>query len=81
MEENLADEAALPPEIFDRENLAKDLEKVVEKLPAKQREIIWLYHREGLTFAEIGGLLEESINTVKSRYHRGILVLKELLLS
>jgi RNA polymerase sigma-70 factor (ECF subfamily) len=80
-ENSLVDESPLPSEIFDRENLADELNEIMKNLSDKQREIIWLYHREDFTFVEIGEILKESVNSVKSCYRRGILALKSILLN
>lgn len=50
-----------------------------EKLPAKYGEVINLHHKNGLKFCEIVVFLNEPMNTVKSKYRRGVGALKELL--
>lgn len=44
------------------------LEQALRLLPPEQREVIHLKVYEGLTFQEIAALIDESINTVASRY-------------
>jgi RNA polymerase sigma-70 factor, ECF subfamily len=70
--DTLVDPAPLPPEIFDRADLADRVVAVVDSLPAKQRLVLHLHYREQLTFAEIGEVLGEPLHTVKSRHHRGL---------
>ncbi len=77
--DTLADSAPLPPEIFERKNLAEEISVMMEKLPAKQREVLLLHYQEQFTFQEIAEILNESINTVKSCHQRGIIKLRELL--
>ena len=48
------------------------VEQALAALPADQREVVHLKAFEGLTFDEIAGLLDESINTVSSRYRYAI---------
>lgn len=49
------------------------------QLPAEQREVITLHIHGQLTFREIAGQLDLSINTVQSRYRYGIEKLRTLL--
>ncbi len=59
--------------------LGRNLNLAVEKLPVKYSLVINLYHNNGLNFREIAGFLNESINTVKSRYRRGLHALRKTL--
>lgn len=45
--------------------------KMIERLPLKYREVIWLHYYSGLTVTEIGGVLDCPVNTVKTRLARG----------
>jgi len=63
----------LPPE--DKE-LAWVL-SAAEKLPAEQKEIVFLKILEGLTFKEIGAVCEIPLNTAASRYRLAIARLRE----
>jgi RNA polymerase sigma-70 factor (ECF subfamily) len=56
--------AAMDDRVEERVALAQAL----AALPADQREVVHLKAFEGLTFDEIARLLDESINTVSSRY-------------
>lgn len=77
--ETIEDSVPLPGEIFDRENLARELEEAIEKLPHKQRAALYLHYQNYLTFEEIAEASGESVNTVKSRHRRAILELRKLL--
>lgn len=44
----------------------------VEQLPLPQREVLLLHYQQGLTFDEIGAVLQSSPNTVKSRHRRAL---------
>lgn len=48
-------------------------------LPAPQREVVMLKIYEQLTFAEIGGRVRASLNTVASRYRYGLAKLRQAL--
>ena len=48
------------------------VEQALRQLPPEQREVIHLKVYEGLTFQEIATLIDESINTVASRYRYAV---------
>jgi len=60
------------------ENLSdkKTLAVAMQNLNDKEQKIINLRHTEGMSFKEIAEIFQESINTVKSRYHRTIMALR-----
>lgn len=59
----------------EKEILQKELDdhivKMIEGLPLKYREVIWLHYYAGLTVTEIGSVLNCPVNTVKTRLARG----------
>jgi RNA polymerase sigma-70 factor (ECF subfamily) len=71
--ENLSDEA---PNLLEVLNNKKTLTMVMETLSPKDQKIIKLRHTDGLSFKEIADTTQESINTIKSRYRRIIINLK-----
>ena len=75
----LADFAPSLIEEVEKENLIEKLKKEIEKLPYKMKEIMLFYYEIGLNFREIAEILEEPINTVKSRHQRAIIFLKKAL--
>lgn len=78
--DSLVDPAPLASDIFERKDLADLLESALERLSADHRSVIILHHDSGLTFQEIADASGESLNTVKSRYRRGLLSLREILM-
>jgi RNA polymerase sigma-70 factor (ECF subfamily) len=56
-----------------------DLENALSELPAEQREAITLKIDGGLTFAQIGEILNVSSNTAASRYRYGLEKLRRIL--
>ncbi len=70
--ENLPDNAALPSELAARAEDARHLAEVMEELPLPQQEVLHLHYIDGFTFEEIGNILGQSNNTVKSRHRRAI---------
>ncbi len=58
---------------------ASAVEQALRQLPAEQREVVVLRIWGELTFAQIATTLQESINTVASRYRYGIEALRKIL--
>jgi RNA polymerase sigma-70 factor (ECF subfamily) len=63
----------------DRRETAEKLQAALARLPAGQREVVVLKIYRDKTFAEIGGLLGLSQNTVASRYRYALEKLRALL--
>ncbi len=58
---------------------SKELAAALAKLPTNYNSVIKLYTNDGLNFREIADILKEPLNTVKSRYRRGLALLKKIL--
>lgn len=56
------------------------LNEAIAKLPAIQKTILLLFHKQELTLDEISGIIEMPVNTVKSHLFRARINLKEILL-
>ncbi len=67
-----------PDEIFAHAEQKAILDELLLKLPLAQRQVITLYHSGHMTFDDIAQILGKPLNTVKSQYRRGLLLLKEL---
>jgi RNA polymerase sigma-70 factor (ECF subfamily) len=78
--ETVADPAPWADELFDRADAARLLAEALAQLTLPVQEVINLHHHDELTFREIAEVLEEPLDTVKSRYQRGLIKLKMLLL-
>ncbi|MCH8971800.1 MAG: FliA/WhiG family RNA polymerase sigma factor [Acidobacteria bacterium] len=58
MGEMLADPAGISPEVaFQSEETRRGLAEAVNRLPERERLVVTLYYYEGMTLAEIGGVL------------------------
>jgi RNA polymerase sigma factor (sigma-70 family) len=55
-------------DIYQREETAEHVRRILKTLPTAQYEVVVLKHWEDLTFAEIAAALGKSQNTVASRY-------------
>ena len=77
--ETVPDTESLPEELFAKLQDAEVVQKALEELSPDAREIMLLHYTNGLTFLEIGEMLGEPQNTVKSRHHRAIINLRKIL--
>ena len=68
----------LPDEILNRADLAEELNLAMDKLSPKYREAIFLYYKEQFNFREISELLNEPLDTIKSRHRMAIIELEIL---
>ncbi|OGI26269.1 MAG: hypothetical protein A3J76_04505 [Candidatus Moranbacteria bacterium RBG_13_45_13] len=78
--ENITDDNILPDEILERNNLAEELEKILQKLPPHYRVILLLHYKEDFSLHEIAEIIDKPYNTIKSRHQRGLARLRKLLL-
>jgi len=77
--DNLSDPAPLPDELFDRADLATILDSALSKLPSVYRQVLELYYHEEFNLREIAEILDTSIDTIKSRHRRALILLRPLL--
>jgi RNA polymerase sigma-70 factor (ECF subfamily) len=77
-------DATLPPapsadEALAAEHLGDDVEDALRRLPDEFRAAVVLCDVAGLSYAEIAAALDVPVGTVRSRIHRGRLLLREAL--
>jgi len=70
---------AAPVVMIEQSFLINKLSLAIKILSPKYAEIISLYHKQELNFREIAEINGESINTVKSRYRRALLLVKKII--
>lgn len=58
---------------------SKELVLVLSKLPVEYSTVIGFHINNDLSFREIALKLKEPINTIKSRYRRGLIMIKKIL--
>ena len=77
----IAQEYFIKNELFadesDYESLIKQVDLLIQRLPAKRREIFLLSRKEGLDIAEIANYLKISESTVKNQISSAIAFLKQ----
>lgn len=86
-EEGDVDRAPAPSEVrprtpeaeAERRELAGFVHAALERLPEEFRGALVLRELEGMAYAEIAAALGTAVGTVKSRVHRGRVMLKDLL--
>jgi len=70
-----------PEEIYLKKERTLWLHNALNHLPDKYRKVLLLYHNQGLSYSEIGEVLNLPVKTVETRIYRGKKFLKELLIN
>ncbi len=77
--ETLANPAPLPQELLERAGAAQILSSAIDKLSLNYRMVLFLRYNDHFNFREIAESLGESLNTVKSRHRRALIMMRKLL--
>ena len=77
--DRLASDEAGPERAFEQNNLDPEIQRALDALPADFRAAVVLCDLEGLTYEEIALTLGIKVGTVRSRIHRGRVLLREAL--
>ncbi len=75
-EETLSDDTELPHESLAYLEDVALLEKILATLPIEYQMVFLLHYQEGLTFEEIGEVVDKPPNTVKSWHRRALITLR-----
>lgn len=76
------DKSAGPPgpdDLLDYREMQATLQVMIERLPARQREVYRLHRDQGLSYAEIAAQLGLSASTVENHFTRALQTLRTLL--
>lgn len=76
-EESIIDSNYLPDELYYKKEVQDNIRKLLDNIPIKYKEIINLYYIEEFNLKEISVILKQSINTIKSKHRRGLIMLKK----
>lgn len=79
--EYLDESHAAPDDFVEKYETKKKLEKIetaIQELPAVDREIVILFHKEDLSYEEIARVTKLPVTTVKTRLHRARKKLAEM---
>lgn len=80
VEAGLSDAGSVSPlETMTRAEQLAQLQVAVEQLSEADREVIYMRHTAGLTFAQIAEALEQPIGTVLARGHRALAKLRKIM--
>jgi RNA polymerase sigma-70 factor (ECF subfamily) len=77
---HLRDEAELPEETVQRDELRILLEQTMEQLPEEQQTTLFLVDRLGLSYQEVADTMETELGTVKSRLYRARAKMRDYLM-
>ncbi len=77
---HLRDEAELPEETVQRDELRVVLEQTMEQLPEDQQTTLFLVDRLGLSYQEVADTMETELGTVKSRLYRARAKMRDYLM-
>lgn len=75
----LADSAPLPDELLERAEDIAHVQRLLEGLGPRYRDVLKLRYEQGMTFAEIGRALKKPLHTVKSQHRRALVMLERAL--
>jgi len=77
--DRLASHTAGPEQAYAERNLDPEVQRALDALPADFRAAVVLCDLEGLSYEEIAATLGIKVGTVRSRIHRGRVLLREAL--
>jgi RNA polymerase sigma-70 factor, ECF subfamily len=77
--DRLASHAVTPEQAYAERNLDPEVQHALDALPADFRAAVVLCDLEGLSYEEIAATLGIKVGTVRSRIHRGRVLLREAL--
>jgi len=75
----LFDPDSSPIEDFKAVEKSEVIERLLNKLSPKYREVLLLHYNHDLTFDEIGKILKKPLDTVKSQHRRALIALKKMI--
>jgi RNA polymerase sigma-70 factor (ECF subfamily) len=64
---------------FEYKELTNKLEKIINELPQRQKEVYMMHRIEGLKYMEIAKLLKISVNTIENHMSRALKTIRERL--
>jgi len=77
--DRVVDEGPSPEQIGIGASIGRDLDRVLQQLPERQRSAILLRHQQGMRYHEIGHALGIPEGTAKTLVHRGVTALRRKL--
>lgn len=77
--EEIKEDKILPDEVLNRKDLAREVERNLEKISLPYKIILNLRYKEDFELQEISKILGKPYNTIKSQHSRALNKLKEIL--
>lgn len=74
-----ADIEPLPDELFAQKEIQEMVQNALQHLSGEEKLIVSMYHESNMTFKDIADILEKPLNTVKSKYRRSLITLRNIL--
>ena len=68
-----------PEDICHHEQVGEILKEMLQELPEEQRIVVVMKQYQGLKFTEIAAILNQPVNTIKSRLYYGLRALRKML--
>jgi RNA polymerase sigma-70 factor (ECF subfamily) len=69
----------LPDELLQKKQTKEDLDRMLQKMSPSYRSVLLLRYTEHLKFREIAEVLQEPIDTIKSKHRRALIQLRKML--
>ena len=76
--ESLIDPAPLPSAYVYQKDITQAVTRALEKISAPYRTVLFLYYKSQMNFREIAAELRESIDTIKSRHRRALIIVRKM---
>ena len=76
----IPDTSPTPEELVEQHDLQQAIQRAIQMLPRTYRSVVLLYYREQMNYAEIGQVLKMPVSTVKARFYRAKLFLRDVLI-
>ncbi len=73
------DSPALPDELLQKKQTKAELDHILQELGPSYRSVLLLRYVEHLKFREIADMLQEPIDTIKSKHRRALIQLRKIL--
>lgn len=74
-------ETERPEALLEFRERRQELEALVARLPVRYRVAVTCYYFEEMTYQEVADLLEQPIGTIKSTIHRGVRLVRTMLIT
>ena len=73
----IADDRPLPQDLLDSKGFEEKLDQIIAALPLLYAQTVRLHLQHDLTFQEIADVLAQPLNTIKSRYRRALINIRD----